>query len=243
MKKPNWKRRTMVTLLAIVLCCGISYWAMGCPAFTVEQAFRRAEEKRMLGPATILGTETIDCPGYGYDYDTLIIAQTEYGSMLYSTKLNEMEYLYYRPNSSSFTIMALPNGGLAWPKDEPRQLNVILFDNNPKAVSAELELIIDFDAYLPEGVYYHYKLTAQRENRGYFRFVHTIFGSDYMDNDNAAMKMLTEITCSESLTEFYHLQYTIPATVRLYDEDHNLIAEESLTIRSIGAEERDKIGK
>lgn len=243
MKTRNWKRRTMIVLLVTVLCCCVSYWAMDCPAFSAEQAFRRAEEKRMLGPATILGTETIDCHGYGYDYDTLIVAQTKYGSMLYSTKLNKMENLYYRPKNSSFTIMAFPNGGLAWSKDEPRQLNVILFDNNPEAVSAELELIIDFDAYLPEGVYYHYKLTAQRENHGYFRFVHTVYGSDYMDNDNVAMKMLTDITCSESLTEFYNLQYAIPATVRLYDEDHNLIVEENLTIRSIGAEEREKLGK
>lgn len=240
MKKKNWKHRTFVASLLTVVVCILIYFALGSPVFTAEQAFRKEEARHLLGPATILGTESIDCLHYGYNYNTLLVAKTDHGSILYCTRLNREEALYYRENNGDLAIMALPNGGIAWRYEEPRQLNVILFDDYPDAVRAELEMIIDIDTHIPGGIYYHYQLTAQRQNQGYFRFVHTIYGSDYMDNDHIAMKILTDITSNTNTDEFYYWQYSIPATVRLYDQNDNLIVEKTLDLRSIGAEELEK---
>lgn len=247
MKMKNWKHRTIILLLCILAVSGILYWAMGCPVFTAEQSFRRDEASYALGPGNILGTESIDCPGYGYDYDTMIVAETERGCILYCCNLNEAERLYYREKQGSMTIMALPNGSWSWLKDEPRQLNVVLFDDYPEAVRADVKIQLDwsknFYGFTPEGVHYTYDLTAKREEDGYFHFVHTIYGSDYIDNNNAAFKMLTDICCDTGVDEVYYWQLEIPATVRLYDQDNNLIIEQTLVLRSIGAEERDKICK
>lgn len=247
MKKKNWKRRTFLLLLCILVTAAALYLATDCPVLTADQAFRREEQVFALGPSTILGRESVDCPAYGYNYDTMIVAETETGAMLYCCNLNEHERLYYREKTGSLTIMALPNGGWSWEKDQPRQLNVILFDDYPEAVHAQVQIIVnwphDFYGFTPDGVHYTYDLTAQREEDGYFHFVHTAYGSDHVDNDNTALRMLTDITCQPSVNEHYYMNLQIPATVRLYDEDNNLIVEETLLLRSIGAEEREKLGK
>lgn len=240
MKKRNWKRRTFIVGALSAILSILMYLALGSPVFTAEQAFRREEARQMLGPATILGTESIDCVHYGYLYNTLVVAKTDHGSILYCTRLNHAEELYYRENSSDLTVMALPNGGMSWYYEEPRQLNVILFDDYPNAVRAELEMLVkSSDSPMP-GIQYHYKLTAQRQNAGYFRFIHTIYGSDYIDNDNMAMKILTDITSRADVDEFYYWERSIPATIRLYDQDGNLIVEKTLELRSIGTEELEK---
>ena len=239
MKKRNWKRRTFIVGALSAILSILLYLALGSPVFTAERAFRREEARQMLGPATILGTESIDCVHYGYNYNTLIVAETDHGSILYCTRLNHAEELYYRENNTDLTVMALPNGGMSWIYQEPRQLNVILFDDYPDAVRAELEMLVKSDSPIA-GIQYHYKLTAQRQNAGYFRFIHTIYGSDYIDNDNMAMKILTDITSKSHVDEFYYWVCTIPATVRLYDQNDNLIVEKTLELRSIGAEELEK---
>lgn len=247
MKKKNWKRRTLILLLCIFMTSAALYWVLECPVLTVEHAFRREERIFALGPSTILGKEHIDCPGYGYNYDNMIVAETETGAMLYCCNLNEHERLYYREKTGSLTIMALPNGSWSWKKDQPRQLNVVLFDDYPEAVKADVVIDVDwphdFYGFTPNGVSYSYNLTAQREQDGYFHFVHSTYGSDYIDNDNAAMRILTDISCETNVSEIYYFELTIPATVKLYDKDDNLIVEENLVLRSIGAEERDKLSK
>lgn len=239
MKTKNWKQKTLIAGLITILVTFLIYLSLGSPVFTVEQAFRIETARNLLGPATILGKESIDCVHYGYNYNTLIVAETDHGSILYCTRLNHAEELYYRENNTDLTVMALPNGGMSWYYGEPRQLNVILFDDYPDAVRAELEMLVKSDSPIA-GIQYHYKLTAQRQNAGYFRFIHTIYGSDYIDNDNMAMKILTDITSKSHVDEFYYWECTIPATVRLYDQNDNLIVEKTFELRSIGAEEWKK---
>ena len=79
MKKRNWKRRTFIVGALSVVLSILLYLALGSPVFTAEQAFRREEARQMLGPATILGTESIDCVHYGYLYNTLVVAKTDHG--------------------------------------------------------------------------------------------------------------------------------------------------------------------
>ena len=246
MKLKNWKRKTIILLLIIPVILILTYHAIGSPVLTAEQSFRRAEKEHALGPATILGTESIITDDYGYHYDTLIVAETKYGAMLYCTELNKQDRLYYREKTGPLTVMALPNGGWSWLINEPRQLNVILFDDYPEAVRAELEIKVewakDFYGFTPDGVYYHYQLNAERTADGYFRFVHTIYGSDYIDNDNVAMRILTDISCKRQVGEAYFLELEIPVYLRLYDSNGNLVTEESHILRSIGAEEHRKHG-
>jgi hypothetical protein len=248
MKKKNWKIRTFLVLVGVLLTGLVMYWVMDRPVFSEEAMFRRAEREHALGPGTILGTEPISSLDLSYyDCDIMIVAETKYGAILYCCKLNENDYLFYREKKGPLTIMALPNGHWSWLKDQPRQLDVILFDDYPEAVRAQVQIIVDwphnFYGFTPDGVYYTYDLTAQRENDGYFHFVHTIYGSDYIDNDNAAMGILTDITCHTAVYEAYTTNLQIPAMVRLYDADNNLLVEETLTLRSIAAEEREKMGK
>ena len=244
MKKKNWKRRTIILLLLTPIILILAYQAIGCPVLTAEQGFHRAAKEHALGTTSILGTESIITNDYGYQYDTLIVAETNYGAILYCTKRNTYEQLYYREKNNSLTVMALPNGGWSWEIDQPRQLNVILFDDYPEAVRAELDITVDwpydFYGFTTDGVFYHYQLNAERNAEGYFRFVHTIYGSDYMDNDNVAMRILTDISCKRQVNESYFLELEIPVTVRLYDSDGQIVTEQSFYIRSIGAEEHDK---
>ena len=247
MKRKNWKRRTLIALFLIPLITLLTYQAAGCPAFSAEQAFRRLEAQHVLGPGTILGSERIDCNDYERKYDTLIVAETRYGAMLYCCDLNKEEQLYYREKAGPLTVMALPNGGWSWLINEPRQLNVILFDDYPEAVRAELELIVDwpydFHGFTPEGVFYHYRLNAERTADGYFHFVHTIYGSDYIDNDNVAMRILTDILSKQDGGEEYYWDLEIPANIQLYDGNGHLIIEESMILRSVIAEEHSKHGQ
>lgn len=247
MKRKNWKRRTIIVLLIIPIILTLAYYVMGAPVLTAEQSFRRAEKEHALGPATILGMESILTDDYGYHYDTLIVAETKYGAMLYCTELNTQDRLFYREKSGPFTVMALPNGGWSWLIDEPRQLNVVLFDDHPEAVRAELELIVDwpydFHGFTPEGVFYHYRLNAERTADGYFHFVHTIYGSDYIDNDNVAMRILTDILSKQDGGEEYYWDLEIPANIQLYDGNGHLIIEESTILRSVIAEEHSKHGQ
>lgn len=240
MKTQNWKLKTLVAGLITILVSFLIYLALGRPVFTIEQAFRRETARNLLGTATILGTESIDCVHYGYNYNTLIVAETDHGSILYCTRLNHAEELYYRENNTDLTVMALPNGGMSWYYGEPRQLNVVLFDDYPNAVRAELEMLVNCDTPMP-GIQYHYKLTAQRQNRGYFRFIHSVIRSENsLNTDNMAMKILTDITSMPHVDEFYYWECTIPTTVRLYDQNDNLIVEKTFELRSIGAEEWKK---
>lgn len=245
MKRKNWKIRTFLVLVGVLLTGLVMYWVMERPVFSEEAMFRRAEWKHALGPGTILGTESISSLDLSYyDCDTMIVAETKYGAILYCCKLNENDYLFYREKKGPLTVMALPNGGWSWVINQPRQLNVILFDDYPQAVRAELDITVDwpydFYGFTPDGVFYHYQLNAERAAEGYFRFVHTIYGSDYMDNDNVAMRILTDISCKRQVGESYFLELEIPVTVRLYDSDGQIVTEQSFYIRSIGAEEHDK---
>lgn len=247
MKKKNWKRRTIILLLLTPIILILAYHAMGCPVLTAEQGFHRAAKEHALGTTSILGTESIITNDYGYQYDTLIVAETNYGAIVYCTKRNTYEQLYYREKTNSLTVMALPNGGWSWEIDQPRQLNVILFDDYPEAVRAELDITVDwpydFNNFTPDGVFYRYQLNAERNAEGYFRFVHTIYGSDYIDNDNVAMRILTDVSCKRQVAESDYRELEIPVTARLYDRNDNLVIEQSFFIRSIDAEEHEKYSK
>jgi hypothetical protein len=143
--------------------------------------------------------------------------------------------------------MALPNGGKSSEIGKLRQLNVVLFDNYPEAVLANVEIVVEwaenYYGFTPDGVFYQYSLTAQREQDGYFHFVHTIIGSDYIDNDNLAMNILTDISCQRPGNDEYYLSLTIPVHIQLFNADGEMIVDETIYLQSIDAEEHETHSK
>ncbi|MBE6976301.1 MAG: hypothetical protein E7439_03790 [Ruminococcaceae bacterium] len=239
-----WKRlprpvRTIVHVIVILLCIGIAYIAIGIPFDSAEAQFRRLEQSHMIGPSDILGTETISVE----HRQKLLIAESDSNVMLYryyiEDEVNSID-LVCRAKTGKLTVLAAGgqrpshSGINIYDIDLP----VVLFDDYPNAVRAELDitLIGDYinDKYDPEKRYERtYNLEATRSNPGYFYFL--IHHEAYTNSrDPALLQRFAEISSGYDYRA--HLHWSVPVAVRLYDNQENLIHEETVYIRSYAAE-------
>lgn len=224
-------------LLAAVLFC-LFYIFAGCPDMTAEQAYRREMQRRMLGPGEVIGTVNVDINGY----DRLLLGETEEGVTLYCYEQANLGLikgntfsswegtLTYREKGETVTLLAAP-GVNAW-RDEIH-LPLVLFDECPKAVRAELDVCIE-DEYDSQKYTFRYSLSAERKFGGYFVF------DLYAENEDETGGSWVEGCFIEWVSDLYADSFTrsgqYPATVRLYDEKDSLIYEEELFLRSAAGE-------
>lgn len=236
--KSIWKRtprkyRLPILWLGLAALLLALYTFAGSPTLTVEQKFRRAEKAHLVGPAEILGSIELesDIPSYqnmliADDGDGIIFFCYNYAADLENFDQTE---LIYREKTGDITVLSAP-----FPNDSREHttiaaLPVFVFDNHPEAVRAELDITLQANY---SGDYFEkdYFLKAKRNNQGYFQFTLGTANPQRLGPEGYAIQLLTLISGYGGRTIS---NSTIPATVRLYDAQDQLICEKCVEITSV----------
>lgn len=226
------KLQVLFNLLLIALLLFALYVFLGCPCFTPEQAYRRLEKANSVGPAQILGYEDADGP-----YTTkMVVAETEDGVILSQIyPQSDITYaatsFFYVEKRGDITVTPTPQD-LHWRTDEDELcLTMLVFDEYPQAVRAELDFFVFWYAGVdkPNAFEETYKLEAERKNDGYFRFDLPFAYNKYEVDPQA------EAIFQLSMVFYYPTDWTppkdsYPATVRLYDAEGKLIVEKTMQL-------------
>lgn len=229
-KWQNWsegiprKTKVLLYVLSILLLCFSLYVFKGAPSLSLEHRYRRIECSYMIGPGRILGYEQVSGPLY----KNAVLARTEDAVIIttFTPDLYEHEQLLYLPvNGRRILVSAAPQVLSNLGNDFIEEtISVFIVDEYPQAVRAELDLVLYWVNAQEEVVRPEFKLTAQREKEGYFRMDIPYESYSEVSPEHFAL----DLFCSWTRTAD---QFKIPpkefsATVRLYDADNNLIAEE-----------------
>lgn len=225
------KTQVAVNALLILLFPVLIYVFVGAPAFTVEQGFRRAEKENLIGPSEILGIEAID----GMLSDTLVVAKTQKGVVLYVHQDSAnwpVNPLVYRERTGDLMICGSPASISSLVPPGGDDLTVILFDNHPQAVRAELDMELFWENNQTGRQYrYPYSLSGTRTNAGYIRMDYDVQWREWQGIDNHPENEAIYQFVNHSQDCCYKApEGEFPATVRLYDAEGKLIHEQSLFI-------------
>lgn len=234
------KLQVLLNLLLIAMFLFAFYVFLGCPCFTPEQAYRRLEEANSVGPAQILGYEDAD----GLYSTKIVVAETQEGVILSQVyPKSDITYaaasLFYVEKRGDITVTPAPRDLYRQPDQDQLCLTMVVVDEYPQAVRAELEFGVFWDSGVdPEyawdenvapTIQYEktYNLESQRKNAGYFRFDLPFSYNKYeVDPQAEAIFQLSQVF-------YYPGDWTppadaYPATVKLYDENDQLIAEKTM---------------
>jgi hypothetical protein len=219
------KTQVVIHLLTVAVLVWLIYMLLGCPPFSAEQAFRRAEKAAMVGPSTILGQFQPE----EYPCDGLILGQDPEAVYLYVIHKGspETSELIYREKEGAVTLLAAPGTALL-EFEYQAHIPVILYDSCKDAVRAEVDLTVYSGDFRQT-----YALTAQRESDGYFAFDLVARNAGTLGEEGEALRLLQEV-CSNSMAG--NADIAFPAAVRLYDAAGALILEETTYIRSAAAQ-------
>lgn len=227
--------RTLIHLVTTLLCLMLLYWAAGSPAFTVEMEYRQLERSYMVGPCTILGTETVP----GNDQQKVMIGKDDTHLMVCPyTVGNKLKHYSptFREKHGSLTLLAAWDIGTLHSTDNNFVLPVILFDEYPEAVRAE----VAFTMYAPEdqssnGYKKDFFLESTRTNDGYFFF--TIEHKAYTNQlYTQVLRAIGYISSGFNYDE--SLAAITPISVRLYDVNDQLIVDEIIYFRTATADSK-----
>lgn len=236
--KSIWKRtprkyRLPILWLMLAAVLLALYTFANSPTLTVEQEYRRAEKAHLVGPAKILGTTKLETiiPSY----ENMLIADDGAGIIFFCYDyaadpyyFNQTE-LIYRKKTGDITVLSAP-----FPNDSREHttiaaLPVFVFDNYPEAVRAELDITLQA-SYSGEDFENTYALKSVRKNQGYFQFTLGTANPQVLGAEGYAIQLLTLISGYGGRTI---PNTAIPATVRLYDAQDQLICEQSVEITSV----------
>lgn len=222
-----WRRlpralRALIQIIAILFCLVLAYLAAGSPALTREMEYRQWEKSHMMGPCTILGTETVSTNNakkvmIGKDKTHLMFCtytkgeDLRYHSIMFVEKYGDLNLLaawdpYYDRLSN----------------DHNYTLPLILYDEYPAAVRAE----VAFTLYAPEessNYKYDFFLESTRTNDGYFYFEieHKAHCNQHYTNMLASMAYISHNFSTRDTGD-----PIAPITIRLYDQNDQLIVDE-----------------
>lgn len=222
------KIRAVINILGIGLCIFLIYVALDTPPFSVEAAFRRAEKANLVGPSEILAQVRVDNTPYRH----LVLARDDSSVTVfaYSWQNDAVTDLLYIETEGDLTIAAAPDQ-IYYPNFQNSTVPVILFDNVPEAVRAEVDLTLSAE-YRGTTRTKTYQLSARREYGGCFLFTISVNSANAFNAEGHLLLTLQRVT-GNSMADT--LDTVIPAEVRLYDADDRLIREETLLIRSAAA--------
>lgn len=252
MRVPRWLR-SILDLLASALFVFLFYAAIGAPAITTTQAFRRAEKIHMVGPSVIV--DTLDQSTYS-EFKTMLVGETGEGIVFFGqyeatqnngwSERTVLEPVFsYREKTGDLTVLAAPTVSLGFPWIEygGASLPIYLFDAYPEAIRAELDLTVSgtYGIDINGGEYTQdftrsYSLEAQREKEGFFRFFISLPTGNAVDA--YALELISALSTGSTPFTYpssHEAAISIPVTVRLYDETDALILERQLTILSPAA--------
>ena len=240
MKKHPAKRKglsrqvqTVIHLFVILLCVTLVLLVKSIPSSTPEEQFRRLEQGYMIGPSIILGTENLSKSGQG----KLLIAKSDTDLMLYRYTESEFRQspeknirstdLVCRKKNGDLTILAAGGRSPYFHNGTESYLPIVLFDEYPEAIRAEIEFTLSIDTYKDtDGIVRDeslFRLNSTRTNAGYFYF--TIYHSAKADEGYSQMLgKLASMTSNRG--NVYYTPTPIPVTVHLYDINNQLIVDQ-----------------
>lgn len=246
--------RAMVNIAAILILAAAAYFSLGSPVLTPIQKFRRVERANLVGPSRIL--ETIH-PENG-DYPHILVADDGGGVIIYryGDRFNETGDFLYREKTGGVTVLPVPNHQFSCSEKYELDLPILLFHDCPNAWRAEIVLTFGEGLGIRQtqwenggevalGFYEQtYRLEAHSDIEGYFRFNLHLQSQDWYVDENGMDRgtplgkagYAVEVFCRMMDMNRFHLEESVPVTVRLYDEDNALLLEQDLTIRSAAGE-------
>ena len=237
------KCRIALNLAAAAVLLMFTYICFGCPAFTLEQQFRREEKAYLLGPSEIITTiELTD-----NEFDRMIVADDGDGLITYCCDVPGFRWdgglFVYREKAEGMNLLAMPSYHFGT-FDAYLDLPMVLLHDEPKAIRAELELTLGKGFDIQETVKADdgtitrqdfektYYLESETAGTGCFIFMlHAGTDSGQMLEDTTEGFVLKRFARMFAESGMYLHEY-VPATVRLYDRLGNLITEETITVRS-----------
>ena len=205
------------------------YVFSGCPAFTVEEQYRRAEKANLVGPAEILGTVELK-DAYSV-YDRLLLADDGEGVIMYLYRADDISNhrLVYREKMGEVTVLAAPSNDVFWWGRKEIEVPVLVFDSCPAAVRAELELELGCE----------FNGEEFQKTYSYFLFSIRASASYELGAEGCALSTLAQVSGHDFAS---YVETAIPATVRLYDEAGAKVYEKSLYIRAVAGEAHEARG-
>ena len=249
--KKTRKGRLARNVAGVLLLVMLYYISSGCPAFSAEDRFRREELAQGIGPAEIHAHISMD--NYTVyreriaqiDDMGVILASDDYGAIVYTYREDTKRQkgtLLYREKTDGVVLCAVP-GMLQYSDvkelEYPIKVPLILFDNVPDAVRAELEITLRAYQYSWSSAYEElYSAFANREGEGYFLFSIEPRDDLYKRHFYRAI----EDMCDRHGDGFYvdaegNATYNPTTyTVNFYDQDRNVIATYSGKIQSLVGE-------
>ena len=228
------RKKVLLYLLAILIMSFLVYLFLGAPPLNWQHRYRRIEKAYFVGPGQILGHEKIS----GSFYDETVLARTEEGVIITSimSQFDYGEMLFYLPMTGKLIVTAAPQ--MLAPIDidfKEDTLTVFVVDDYPEAVRAELDLQL-FWRQQPEdeGERPIYHLSAPREKEGYFRLDAPFESLDENSVERKALELFSEYTRNVGWREARWLmpEDVCKATVRLYDEQNNVVLAETISLFS-----------
>ena len=236
------KRQVAVNLICIAVCLFLLYIFVGAPTFSLEGAYRRAERRNLVGPGKILGIEELDCM---WD-DTIVIAETGEGVILFTKKRdanNPVNTLVYRERESDVLVCGTPQWLSSIFPPEGDDLTLVVFDDYPEAVRAELDIELYWqDAQTEKEYRYAYSLAGERKNAGYFRLdLDYQWKEEHGLTEHPENKTLRQFAIRSQDSSYRAPKGEYPATVRFYGEDGTLLHTRELYLfPQEGEEEQPK---
>lgn len=231
--------RTLLHCLVILLCTVAILVFTAMPVLTPEAQYRLLEHGYMVGPARILGTEAVSENG-----ERLLIGESNNELMLYRYMAGQFSLfadhdnlstdLVCREKHGDLTILAAGGRTPYFSSHRDFYLPIILFDDYPNAVRAEIEFSLlldeqeDKDGICREEI--AILLNSNRSNDGYFYF--SIYHSAQEDQRyTTQLELIASISAGFSYN--YFRPASIPVNVRLYDAANQLILEKCIYFRTI----------
>ena len=206
------RKKAFILLAATILIVLLSYIICGCPPLNAEMALRQEEMLNMVGPSQIIAR----FQQKSAFYEEVIVGRTKDIYTIFSFDQEERisDFVWYE-RTENMALYSLPG---SFPQTNTIgtliPLNPILFDAEPKAHRAEIELEITYQHN--ETYTRTFSAEALREHDGFF--ILPIYAKD-TGVSSVNFSGLHELMrrCSGYDTN------KLPVTVRLYDKSNALI--------------------
>lgn len=232
MNKPMLSRKWQVAinlLLIPVLLYGI-YVFLGCPSFSLEQEYRRMEKANHVGPADILGTESVN----GWGMPQIVLGDAGDHVILASIIRPKDRYfqaskMFSFPKTGDITVAAAPQDLHLSYGDKEHSLTLFIFDEYPQATHAKLDFELYWNGGSDPNYRKSYTLHAEREREGYFR-MDLEFTQDKFREDPQFEAILQWNSVWNFPADWTPPEDAYPATVQLYDIEGNIVAEEKMQL-------------
>lgn len=203
--------RTLLLLFMLLISVFLTYLVIGLPPLTAKMGLRIAERDNKIGPSQILAEFYLE-EWYQKKTEKVIIAQTDYCDILYNHR-NHAFQAYPRTNYPVLYSASTRTSSCSNVNGFPLQL--ILFDRNPQAETAEIEFKVIVPYNETYNVEYLVLESAYREHDGFFYFP---LMRSYANGELWLKKM-------HKFCYSYDQAAKIDVRVKLYDKDGHLLLD------------------